>query len=67
MRGSCATGACWCAACVDRDAALRFADQIDRSFAEREQLAAGEPAAEGYYEEFGRTAPFEIADGARSG
>ena len=37
---------------VDREEALRFADQIDRSFAERERHGVGEPAAEGYYEEF---------------
>ena len=50
---------------LDRDAALRFADQIDRAFAERQKLAAGEPAAEGYYEEFDAQSPFEIAEGAR--
>jgi len=38
---------------VARDGALRFADQIDRAFGEREHLEAGEPVAEGYYEEFG--------------
>jgi hypothetical protein len=37
---------------VDRDAALRFADQIDRSFAARTAAAGGEAVAEGYYEEF---------------
>jgi hypothetical protein len=37
---------------VDRDDALRFAAQIDRAFAERDRQLAGEPAAEGYYEEF---------------
>jgi hypothetical protein len=38
---------------VDRDTALKFADLIDRSFAEREKLQdAGGEAAEGYYEEF---------------
>ena len=37
---------------VDRKEALRFADLIDRAFAERElMLDGGEPAA-GYYEEF---------------
>jgi Phytanoyl-CoA dioxygenase (PhyH) len=50
---------------VDREEALRFADQIDRSFAERERLDAGESPAEGYYEEFDAQAPFEIAEGAR--
>jgi hypothetical protein len=37
---------------VDREDALRFADQIDRSFAERERHDSGETTAEGYYEEF---------------
>ena len=38
---------------VDRDAALKFADLIDRSFAEREkQDSGGGAAAAGYYEEF---------------
>jgi len=37
---------------VDRDEALRFAGQIDRSFAERDKHDSGESAAEGYYEEF---------------
>jgi hypothetical protein len=50
---------------VDRDAAVRFADQIDRSFAERERLEAGEHPADGYYEEFQAQHPFEIAEGAR--
>lgn len=50
---------------IDRDEALRFADQIDRSFAERERLEAGESPAEGYYEEFQARHPFEIAEGAR--
>jgi len=36
---------------VDRDAALRFADGIDRSFEEREKLLAGEPIDAGYYDE----------------
>jgi hypothetical protein len=49
----------------DREDALRFGDQIDRSFTERERLAGGEPPAEGYYEEFDAQAPFEIAEGAR--
>jgi hypothetical protein len=35
-----------------RDAALRFADQIDRSFAERDKHDEGRQHAEGYYEEF---------------
>jgi len=50
---------------VDRDAALQFADHIDRAFTERERFRAGEPAAEGFYEEFRAVPPFEIAQGAR--
>lgn len=37
---------------VDRDDALRFGQQIDRAFAEREKYLEGQPVAEGYYEEF---------------
>jgi Phytanoyl-CoA dioxygenase (PhyH) len=37
---------------VDRDAALRFGEQIDRAFAEREKFLEGQHPAEGYYEEF---------------
>ncbi len=44
---------------VDRDEALRFADQIDRSFDERERHDAGEAVAEGYYEEFVLHPPFD--------
>jgi hypothetical protein len=50
---------------VDRDVASRFGEQIDRAFAERERLRAGEAAAEGFYEEFQAEPPFEIAQGAR--
>jgi hypothetical protein len=50
---------------VDRDTALHFADQIHRSFAERDRISAGESPAEGYYEEFQAHAPFDIAEGAR--
>jgi Phytanoyl-CoA dioxygenase (PhyH) len=50
---------------VERDAALRFAEQIDRAYAEREKAADGQQPAEGYYEEFRAVPPFEIADGAR--
>jgi hypothetical protein len=38
---------------VDREAALRMADQIDRAFAERERHDRGEDWAGAYYEEFG--------------
>jgi Phytanoyl-CoA dioxygenase (PhyH) len=37
---------------VDRDEALRFGRQIDRAFEEREKFLEGQPAADGYYEEF---------------
>ncbi|MCY7286923.1 MAG: hypothetical protein LH624_01385 [Cryobacterium sp.] len=37
---------------VSREEALALAGQIDRSFAERELVLEGRPAAEGYYEEF---------------
>ena len=37
---------------IDRDAALRFADEIDRAFAEREVHDAGGAAADGLYAEF---------------
>jgi hypothetical protein len=50
---------------VDRDAALRFAGQIDRAFAERDRLIAGERPEAGYYEDFEAKPPFEVADGAR--
>lgn len=38
---------------VPRDDALALAEQIDRSFAERERQQSGSDAAAGYYEEFG--------------
>lgn len=38
---------------VARDAALSLADEIDRSFAERDRYESGQPSVEGYYEEFG--------------
>jgi hypothetical protein len=44
---------------VDREDALRFARQIDRSFEERECLAAGRSAEAGYYEEFRPDSRFE--------
>ena len=37
---------------VDRDEALRFADEIDRTFAERDRFLETGSAAEGYYREF---------------
>ena len=50
---------------VDRDAAVAFADQIDRAYVERAKLDGGGKAAEGYYEEFDARDPFKIAEGAR--
>ena len=50
---------------VDPDAALRFAGEIDRSFAEREKIFEGEQAAPGYYEEFQGHPPYGVAEGAR--
>jgi Phytanoyl-CoA dioxygenase (PhyH) len=37
---------------VDRDDALRFGEQIDKAFVEREKFLEGQASAEGYYEEF---------------
>ena len=37
---------------VDRDEALRLADEIDRTFAERDRFLEAGSAAEGYYREF---------------
>lgn len=46
---------------VDREEALRFAAQIDRSFAVREEfIRTGRPDAEGYYEEFEPEPPHQI-------
>ena len=52
---------------VDRDAALDFAAQIDRSFAERERfvLEQGEPEP-GYYEEFAPVLGHEFQPGQRA-
>lgn len=46
---------------VDRDAALAFAEQIDRAFAERARAEAGQAPAPGYYEEFEPETRFEVA------
>jgi hypothetical protein len=43
---------------IEREPALRFAELIDRAFAERERREVGESAAEGYYEEFQPVPPF---------
>ena len=37
---------------IDREAALSFAERIDRAFGERERHDEGDAAADGYYEEF---------------
>jgi hypothetical protein len=47
---------------MDRDAALRFADGIERSFATRKATDAGAPANDGYYEEFLPDPPFHALD-----
>ena len=51
---------------VDRRRALDFADLIERSFDERERIEAGEPAAEGYYEEFEPEPPHTVPPDQRS-
>lgn len=51
---------------VDRDAALAFAEDIDRSFAERERIFEGETPAEGFYEEFAPAAGHEFQPGQRA-
>jgi hypothetical protein len=45
---------------MDRGEAIRFAEEIDRCFAECDRALAGEVAAEGYYEPFEPTGRFEI-------
>lgn len=55
---------------VDRDTASAFAARIDRLFAERERHDAGQPAADGYYEEFRpdpRYSPFVARDWIKAG
>ena len=42
---------------IERDAALELAADIDTAFAARTALAAGEPAPEGYYEQFEPESP----------
>jgi hypothetical protein len=51
---------------IDRQAALDFAAQIDRAYAERDKMAEGQSPAPGYYEEFEAREPFDIHVGARS-
>jgi hypothetical protein len=46
---------------VDRDDALRFASEIDRSFEARAAADAGRQPAEGYYEEFDPETVFPVA------
>ena len=45
---------------VERDRALRFAEEIDRAFAVRDRLGEGAPAEEGYYEEFTPDARYNV-------
>jgi hypothetical protein len=51
---------------VDRQAALDFAAQIDRSFAEREKVLEGGAAEPGYYDEFQPQPPFIVDPTARA-
>jgi hypothetical protein len=51
---------------VERGRALRFAEEIDRSFDERERLHGGGSAAEGYYEEFEPEPPLVVPPDQRS-
>jgi Phytanoyl-CoA dioxygenase (PhyH) len=51
---------------VDRDRAVRFAEEIDRSFHERERLQAGHEPAEGYYEEFEPEPPHVVPPDQRT-
>jgi Phytanoyl-CoA dioxygenase (PhyH) len=51
---------------VDRDRAVRFAEEIDRSFHERERLQAGDEPAEGYYEEFEPEPPHVVPPDQRT-
>lgn len=51
---------------VDRDVALAFADEIDRSFAERERYLSDGPVAEGYYEEFSPAVGHQFQEGQRA-
>jgi phytanoyl-CoA dioxygenase PhyH len=46
---------------VDREQALRLADQIDHSFAARAAAEAGEPVEPGYYEEFDPPTAFAVS------
>ena len=45
---------------VERGRAERFAELIDRSFAERDQFNENGRAADGYYEEFDAEPPFDV-------
>jgi Phytanoyl-CoA dioxygenase (PhyH) len=46
---------------IDREAALAFAGEIDRSFAERERMQAGAAPEPGYYEEMEPEPGFDVA------
>lgn len=50
---------------IPRAEASRLAAMIDRAFAERERLEAGEPPAAGYYEEFHPQSRFEPPEPGR--
>ena len=51
---------------VDRDSALALADEIDRSFEERERFVASGSSAEGYYEEIAPFGEHAFQDGQRA-
>lgn len=51
---------------VDRASAERFAEQIDRSFTQRERLLDEGGAPDGYYDEFAGEGPYAIDAGARA-
>lgn len=50
---------------VDRASAERFAEQIDRSFAQRERVLDQGASPDGYYDEFEGEGPYAIGIGAR--
>jgi hypothetical protein len=51
---------------VEHSQAVRFAEEIDKAFAEREALQATGSATAGYYEEFNAGTAYDIAPGARA-
>jgi hypothetical protein len=51
---------------VERDRALAFAELINRSFADRERMAAGEPVRDPLYEEFDPEPPYVVPPDQRN-